>query len=129
VLVVAGNAGARCGERMRRGFMVVGGDVGDYLGDRMLAGSIVVVWRSGAHPRLGMRPRPQLLAHAPQVADAGYSDCGEFELGIVTLMRQYLASFHPTFARRLGAFNRARRWSGDMAYGGKGEILVAASGV
>jgi formylmethanofuran dehydrogenase subunit C len=128
VLVVAGNAGARCGERMRRGLMVVGGDVGDYLGDRMLAGSIVVFGRTGAHAGFGMRRGTLLLAHAPQVADAGYSDCGEFELGIVTLMRQYLASFHPTYAKRLGAFNRARRWSGDMAYGGKGEILVAASG-
>jgi len=127
VLVVAGNAGARCGERMRRGFVVVGGDAGEYLGDRMLAGTIAVFGRTAAHAGFGMRRGTLLLGHAPQFADAGFSDCGEFELGIMTLMRHYLAGFHPGFAKRLARFSRARRWSGDLGYGGKGEILVAAT--
>ena len=126
VLVVAGNVGARCGERMRRGFVVVGGDAGEYLGDRMLAGTIAVLGHCGAHAGFGMRRGSLLLAHAPAVADAGFSACGEFELGIMTLMRQYLAGFHPALAKRLAGFTHAQRWSGDAAYGGTGEILVAA---
>lgn len=125
VIVVLGNVGARCGERMRRGFVAVGGDAGEYLGDRMLAGTIAVFGHSAAHAGFGMRRGTLLLAHAPEVADAGFRDCGEFELGIMTLMRQYLAGYHPALARRMAIFNRARRWAGDRAQGGIGEILVA----
>ncbi len=126
VLVVTGNVGARCGERMRRGLVVVAGDAGEYLGDRMLAGTIAVFGSTAAHAGFGMRRGTLLLAHAPRTSDPGFSDCGEFEFGIVTLMRQYLAGFHPALAKRLAKFSRARRWSGDLGYGGKGEILVAA---
>lgn len=126
VLVVGGNVGARCGERMRRGLVVVGGDAGEYLGDRMLAGTIAVFGRSAAHAGFGMRRGTLLLAHAPSHSDPAYRDCGEFELGILTIMREYLAGFHPAHAKRLAMFSRARRLSGDMAYGGKGEILIAA---
>ena len=126
VLVITGSVGARCGERMRRGLVVVGGNAGEYLADRMLAGTIVVFGHADAHAGFAMRRGTLLLAHAPQIADLAYNDCGEFELGILTLIRQYLAGFHPAYAKRLAAFDRARRLSGDMAYGGKGEILIAA---
>lgn len=128
VLIVAGNVGARCGERMRRGLVVVGGDAGDYLGDRMLAGTIMVLGRSGAHVGFGMRRGSLLLAAAPAFATPNYRDCGVFEFGVLTLLRDYLAGFHPVYARRLAAFSRARRWCGDMLYGGTGEILIAANG-
>jgi formylmethanofuran dehydrogenase subunit C len=127
VIVVLGKVGTRCGERMRRGLVVVAGDAGEYLGDRMLAGTIAVFGRAAAHAGFGMRRGTLMLAHAPALEDAGFGDCGEFELGIVTLLRQYLATLHPASARRMAMFQRARRWNGDLGYGGKGEILVATS--
>ena len=44
---------------------------------------------------------------------------------VITLMRHYLAAYHPALARRLAVFTRVRRWAGDTAYGSKGEILIA----
>ena len=128
VLVVAGNVGARCGERMRRGLVVVGGDAGEYLGDRMLAGTIAVLGHCGAHAGFGMRRGTLLLVDQTGVAAAAFNDCGKFELGVITLTRQYLAAFHPAMAKRLAVFNRVHRWAGDTAYGGTGEILIGADG-
>ena len=126
VIVVVGNVGTRCGERMRRGLIAVGGNAGEYLGDRMLAGTIAVLGQVESHAGFALRRGTLLLAHAPVMPAAGYQDCGQFELGIVRLMRHYLADFHPAMARRLKIFETARRWCGDMTYGGKGEILIAA---
>lgn len=125
VLVVNGDVGTSCGERMRRGLLVVGGNAGEYLGDRMLAGTIVVFGHTAAHAGMGMRRGTLLLTETPSSVGGNFRECGEFELGVMTLLRQYLAGFHPAFARRLAAFASARRLCGDMAYGGKGEILVA----
>ncbi len=53
----AGNAGARFGDRMRRGTALVFGDAGDFLASRMVAGTI-------AHRR--PRRRARRLRHAPR---------------------------------------------------------------
>ena len=126
VIVVAGNVGAHCGERMRRGLVAVGGNAGEYLGDRMLAGTIVVLGQVESHVGFALRRGSLLLAHAPALPATVYRDCGVFELGIIRLLRHYLADFHPAMARRLKIFETSRRWCGDMTYGGKGEILIAA---
>ena len=127
VIVVGRNVGQRCGERMRRGFVVVAGDAGEYLGDRMLAGTIAVLGHTAAHVGFGMRRGSLLLVDQSGVATAAFADCGEFELGVITLMRHYLAAYHPALARRLAVFTRVRRWAGDTAYGSKGEILIAGA--
>ena len=125
LIVIGGDVGARCGERMRRGFIVVLGSAGEYLGDRMLAGSIAVFGEVAKHAGLGMRRGTLFLTRAPE-GTAGFADCGEFDFGIVPLIRTYLVDFHPAVAKRFGVFARARRWCGDLNHGGKGEMLVAA---
>ena len=51
-LIIHGNAGARLGDRMRRGLVLVGGDAGDFAASRLVAGTIGIAGRVGAHYRL-----------------------------------------------------------------------------
>ena len=120
------SAGARTGERMRRGFIVIAKDAGAHTGERMIAGTIVVLGQCGVHPGFGMRRGTLLLAKAPTSMTPTFNDCGEFELAIIPILKNYIASHDRRLKRRLELFTRARRWCGDMSYGGKGEIFIAS---
>ncbi|WP_127996568.1 formylmethanofuran dehydrogenase subunit C [Piscinibacter defluvii] len=123
-LIVRGRAGARFGDRMRRGTALLFGDAGDFLGSRMVAGTIALAGRCGAHAGYGMRRGSLVFAGAapadsptfvPAVADA-------------PVFWQLLAR---DLARHGGAFaelpRRAiRRRLGDLAAGGKGELITLA---
>lgn len=123
-LIVRGRAGARFGDRMRRGSALLFGDAGDFLGSRMVAGTIALAGRCGAHAGYGMRRGSLVFAGAapadsptfvPAVADA-------------PVFWQLLAR---DLARHGGAFaelpRRAiRRRLGDLAAGGKGELITLA---
>ena len=50
VVVVRGDAGARAGDRMRRGLIIVEGRTGTHPGSRMIAGTLVVRGRAGSLP-------------------------------------------------------------------------------
>ena len=122
---VGGSVGARAGERMRRGLILIAGDTGAQTGARMIAGTIVVLGICGPQVGLGMRRGSLLLAEAPAAMTATFNDCGEYELGIMSILKDYIGSFHRNLARELVQFTRVRRWCGDMAYGGKGELFIA----
>ncbi len=124
-IVVGGAAGARAGERMRRGLVLIAGDAGAETGARMIAGTIVVLGTCGPQAGLGMRRGSLLLAEAPAAMTPTFNDCGEYELGIMPIIRDYIGSLHRNLARELAQFSRVRRWCGDMAYGGKGELFIA----
>lgn len=123
---VGKSAGARTGERMRRGFIVIAEDAGAHTGERMIGGTIVVLGQCGVHPGFGMRRGTLLLAKAPTSMTPTFNDCGEFELAIIAILKNYIASHDRRLKRRLERFTRAHRWCGDMSYGGKGEILIAS---
>lgn len=126
-VIIGGNVGARAGERMRRGLLVIAGDSGPSVGDRMIAGTIVVFGHCGPQPGLGMRRGTLMLAAPPDAGlDGAFNDCGTFELGMVALLARDVRAVFPQVGRRLGSFASCRRWCGDIAFGGKGEILVAA---
>ena len=126
VIVIGGNAGSLSGERMRRGLILIGGNVGAHCGNRMIAGTIVVFGECGANAGLGMRRGSLLLARAPRNMTATFNDCGEHELGFLPLLVHYVDEHSRAHARKLASFQRVRRWAGDMAYGGKGEVFIAA---
>ena len=128
IVIIGGAAGERAGERMRRGLIVIAGATGAHTGERMIAGTIAVLGQCGAHAGLGMRRGTLLLAQAPAAMAPTFNDCGEFELGIVTLLQRHLAVAHPALARKFGQFSHVRRWCGDISYGGIGEILIACPG-
>jgi formylmethanofuran dehydrogenase subunit C len=123
-LLVRGNAGARFGDRMRRGTALVFGDAGEFCASRMVAGTIAVAGRLGAHPGYGMR-RGTLRALGPAPAVPPTFATTNVNIGVFwQLLARDLARHGGAFAT-LGS-RCAWRHVGDLAAGGKGELLVVA---
>ena len=125
-IVVHGNAGDRAADRMRRGLILVGGDAGAYCGSRMLAGTILVSGRVGTMPGFALKRGTVLLAQQPPELSATFQDSGEHTLLFLTLLEKELRRERERFARFLPLGNQVRRYCGDLANGGTGEILVLA---
>lgn len=121
-LVVRGHAGARFGDRMRRGTALVFGDAGDFLASRMVAGTIAIGGRAGRHPGHMMRRGSLVFAGAaPEVGSTFVPAIADAPVFWQLLARD--------LARHGGPFadlpSRAiRRWLGDLATAGKGELIV-----
>jgi formylmethanofuran dehydrogenase subunit C len=123
--VVRGSAGARFGDRMRRGTALVFGDVGDFLASRMVAGTIAIGGRAGAHVGYGMRRGSVVFAQAgglPQVSDT-FVAAGAEAAVIWQLLARDLAAHGGPFAELRS--RTIRRHLGDVAAGGKGELIEA----
>jgi formylmethanofuran dehydrogenase subunit C len=124
ILVVRGNAGARFGDRMRRGSALVFGDVGDFLASRMVAGTIAVGGRAGAHAGYGMRRGSVVFASTA----ASFVPSPTFVAALADadvfwqLLARDLACHGGPFATL--ASRRIERHLGDLADGGKGELIV-----
>jgi formylmethanofuran dehydrogenase subunit C len=114
---------------MRRGSVLVFGDVGDFAASRLVAGTLALGGAAGGHVGYGMRRGSVVLADAgaaftpppsfvPAVADADVF----WQLLARDLAR--LGGAGSVFAslpqRRIG------RWLGDLAAGGKGELIRPA---
>lgn len=121
-LVVRGSAGVRFGDRMRRGTALIFGDAGDFLASRLVAGTIALAGRAGAHVGYGMRRGSLVFAGpAPTVAATFVPAVAGAPVFWQLLSRD--------LARHGGAFGSlaARgidRHLGDVAAGGKGELIV-----
>jgi formylmethanofuran dehydrogenase subunit C len=122
---VGGSAGARAGDKLRRGFILVEGEAGDYAGSRMIAGTLAIGGRAGALPGYLMNRGTILLAEGATEMAPTFLDCGAFELVAAKL----LAAHVETMSARLGAAFRGplRRYAGDLAALGKGEIFLKAT--
>jgi formylmethanofuran dehydrogenase subunit C len=122
VIVVHGSAGARAADRMRRGTIVVEGPCGAYAGSRMIAGTLVLLRRAGPLPGYLMKRGTIVLGAQAQELSPSFIDCGVHSLVAMRL----LSDFVGVYSRRAGAGLRAplRRYAGDMAVLGKGEIFV-----
>lgn len=123
-VVVEGDIGERAGDRMRRGTIITRGKTGASAGSRMLGGTI---WAEG-----GLGPTPgQMLRRgtliAPSVARMPdtFADCGRHDLGILAIMiRHFSETLGPLAPKPLPKM--VRRFAGDLATAGKGEILLIA---
>ena len=123
-VIVDGNVGARAGDKMRRGLILVRGKTGEAAGSRLVGGTIVAEGGFGPHAGQLMR-RGTLIG--PKVANmsATFADCGSHELVILAIMSR-------AWTRELGALApkplpaKVRRYAGDLASIGKGEILLTA---
>lgn len=130
-VVVDGNAGVRCGDKMRRGEILVGGDAGDFCAARMVAGTLAVAGRVGCHAGYGMRRGTLLLFGAGAALPPTFVEtacaCDSY---LRLLRRHWIAGLDPAgvFARRAnGAAEwRGRRWLGDLASDGRGEVIAVA---
>jgi formylmethanofuran dehydrogenase subunit C len=121
-VIVAGDAQSGVGDRMRRGLIVIGGAAGPFCGARMQAGTIIVGGVVGDHPGIAMR-RGSILAlgGAPRLSPS-FADCGIHMLTVQRLLARCLAQLGlRELALRVGPL---RRFMGDQAEAGRGEILV-----
>lgn len=122
-VVVLGNAGSAVGDRMRRGLVVVAGTVGPFCAARMRAGTLVVGGALGAHPGIAMRRGTLVALDADPPIPASFVPSGTHELVFARLLARSLAGCG--LDDLLPRLDRLRRWAGDLAVGGMGEILVA----
>jgi formylmethanofuran dehydrogenase subunit C len=123
MLVLRGNAAQRPGDRLRRGTIIIEGQTGDCPGSRMIAGTLVVLGRSGAHPGYLMKRGTIALAKPPALG-ATFVDSGQFASAFPGVFARLLEAESAGAARLFKA--SLRRFSGDMAALGKGEIFVPA---
>lgn len=123
-VVVRGNAGNRAGDRLRRGTIVVEGTAGALAASRLIAGTVVVCGGAGAMPGSLMRRGTVLLGGAVPMLLPTFVPLGCAEGGVfLVLLARALRPLSPMAAALARA--PARRFGGDMASLGKGEILVA----
>ena len=123
-IIVRGGAGDRIADRMRRGMIVVEGPCGAYAGSRMIAGTLVLLRRAGPLPGYLMKRGTIVLGAGSEQLSPTFIDCGTQELVAMRL----LADFAAGYSRRARACLRRplRRYAGDMAVLGKGEIFVGS---
>ena len=124
MIIVKGNCGDRVGDLMRRGTILVEGNVGDYCGTRMIAGTIAVMGNCGSHIGYGMNRGTLLLWNSPQIP-ASFVDCGFHTATVfLALLFKSFRGLETKFAQSGVEFHRVRRYGGDLAARGLGEILV-----
>jgi formylmethanofuran dehydrogenase subunit C len=121
-LVVHGSVGREAGALMRRGLLVAG-DVGDHAAVGMIAGTIVAFGTIGPTPGLWSK-RGSVVALGEVPVPTTYRYACTYQPVHVRLMLTRLKARYdmPVEERHLTGFYR--RYSGDLAELGKGEILA-----
>ena len=122
-VLVKGNAGERIGDHMRRGNILIEGNAGDYCGSRMTAGTIAVMGQTGRYLGYAMRRGTLLLWRQPQLS-ASFNDCGSHTLAFLPMLFASFKNLDSRFSDPSVAFDRVRRYGGDMSELGRGEVLV-----
>ena len=123
-IVVEGNVGERAGDRMRRGTIIARGTIGPAAGSRMMGGTLWTEQGFGAGPGLLLR-RGTLIGPKVERMLATFADCGLHDLTILRIMNKHFAdALGPLAPKPFPA--KVRRYAGDLASIGKGEILLTA---
>lgn len=126
-LTIHGNAGARLADRMRRGTVLVAGDAGDFAASRLVAGSVCIGGNAGAHLGYGMRRGTVLLMNmteTPSRIPPTFTEGGHGFDVFWRLFTRMLAHEIAPFATLAGHV-LPRRYAGDLAVDGRGELLIA----
>ena len=121
---IEGDCGARAGDRMRRGTIIVKGRTGPAAGSRMAGGTIWTETGFGEAPGPLMRRGTLIGPKAGRMLPT-FSDCGRHDLVAMRLISRYVSETLGDLApKSLPPF--VRRYAGDLATIGKGEILLTA---
>lgn len=124
IVVVDGNVGARAGERMRRGAIIARGTFGPAAGSRMVGGTLWTEAGFGAGPGPLLR-RGTLIGPKADSILPTYLDCGQHDLNVLKILSRYMAeTLGPLAPKALPG--KVRKYAGDMAGIGKGELLITA---
>jgi formylmethanofuran dehydrogenase subunit C len=122
-IVVDGSAGDDAAARMRRGLVVVGGLAGASAGRAMIAGTLVVFGPVGDHPAEGNK-RGSLVALRDVRIPASYRYACTYEPPFVRLLMTHLERRYGLLLPAHARDGLYRRYCGDAAGPGKGEILA-----
>lgn len=123
MVLIKGNSGMRVGDYMRRGIILIEGNAGDYLGARMTAGTVAVMGKVGSYVGYAMRRGTLLLWQQVEMA-ATFNDCGTHTLTFLPLLFASFKGLDSKFSSTGARFNRVRKWGGDIAEIGRGEVLI-----
>ena len=126
VIIVRGDAGARAGDRMRRGLIVIEGRAGDYAGSRMIAGTLAAVGGAGNLPGYQLRRGTIILGGQVGEWTPTFVDCGPQDLTVARLVARSIKGHGALATAERLAAGPVRRFAGDMAVLGKGEIWRVA---
>jgi formylmethanofuran dehydrogenase subunit C len=121
-LIVRGSAGTESGAGMRRGLLVIGRDAGDRTGLGMIAGTAILLGDAGRDTGLWSK-RGSVVALGRITPPATYAYACTYQpihlrLTLARLRTRYQLRIH-----RRHLIGLYRRYSGDFAELGKGEIL------
>jgi formylmethanofuran dehydrogenase subunit C len=122
VVVIRGRAGERAGDRMRRGTIIIEGEAGAYAGSRMIAGTLIVGRKAGPLPGFLMKRGTIVLGDGCSMMSPTFLDCGQHTL---LALRLWAGLIDPYSKRGASLLRRPlRRFAGDMAVLGKGELFM-----
>ena len=124
MILVDGDAGDQAGRKMRRGLIAVSGAVGEGFGHGLIAGSLFALGSIGNHAGAGMkRGTIALLARENPELFPSFAPAGRYQFPFLRLYLRRLAALGlPVPSEVLSG--SAERYNGDLAEGGKGEILL-----
>jgi formylmethanofuran dehydrogenase subunit C len=121
-LIVRGSAAAEAGSYMRRGLLVVTGQAGDRAGLGMIAGTVVVAGTAGSGSGLWSK-RGSVVALGTITPPPTYAYACTYQPIHLRFLLGRLRREYGLPIQRRHITGRYRRFSGDMAELGKGEIL------
>jgi len=124
VVLVSGSAGDRAGDRMRRGALLIEGNAGDYCASRMVAGTLAVWGGVGRFPGLAMRRGTLLLQRSPAALPPTFNESGTFPFTFLALLARAWRNLPGPFGKLPESGLQYRRFMGDLANDGRGEILI-----
>lgn len=122
-IVVRGSAGPEAGASMRRGLVVIGGDADEGAGRATIAGTVVVLGAVGPNPGQWSK-RGSIIALGSIQPIPTYRYACTYRPQYVSLLFQYLAKQWRLPLTREHVNGLYRRYSGDLAELGAGEILA-----
>lgn len=124
-IVVFGNCGRAAGQAMRRGLLAVGGNCGAGAGFSMIAGTIVALGNLGPDAGL-LNRRGSLVAGGQVTPPPTYRYACEYQPIWLQLVLRRLRAVHALSVADAHLEGTFRRYSGDLAEVGKGEILAGS---
>lgn len=122
-IIVRGNAGAEVGATMRRGTVVVAGNAGPRAGIGMIAGNVIVFGGAGDDPGRFNKRGTIVVFGSVSVSPNYQYDCTYRPPHIAVTLVHLQSRRNLSIDGGLLAA-RFRRYSGDMAELGRGEILA-----
>lgn len=122
-LVVRGSAGDGAGTRMRRGLVVVCGRAGAHTGAGMIAGSVIVLGDLGADPGRGNK-RGSIVTLGAVTIPVTYRYACTYRPPHLALTLRNVRARHGVRVEDRWLTETYRRYSGDLAELGKGELLT-----